>query len=328
MARFQFAIRCCLCAATLVLASQPGHHAVAQQPGPARAPAMRTAGAVARAGAPSAKHRQLAPGAIKAIDPERQVAESVTRHDMVEVLASDPSYAERDWSKDKSPAKDTVFRRDVWSLEFAFKPVRFVHVDVPTPDGRLTPKLVWYLVYSVKNTGDKPVPFVPRFVLASRDTGNKVYPDRLIPLAVPLIRKREDPSRPLRNTVEITGKIPPTPKGQDANIWGVATWEDIDPRTDYFSIYVQGLTNAYLWKDLPGVFKKGDAPGTGRELYAKTLILNFWRPSDKDEEHEDEIRYENYSWQYGQLTPQGFVAKKPDPVQPAPQAVEQTAQEQ
>jgi len=264
---------------------------------------------------------------MKAIDPERQLAESFSRHDVIEVLTADPSYAERDWSKDKSPARGTVFRRDVWALEFAFKPVRFVHVDVPTPDGRLTPKLVWYLVYSIKNTSDKPVPFVPRIVLVSRDTG-KVYPDRLIPLAVPLIRKREDPNRPLKNTVEITGKISPTPKGQEANIWGVATWEDIDPTTDYFSIYVQGLTNAYLWEDPPGAFKKGDLPGTGREFYPKTLVLNFWRPSDKEEEHEDEIRYEKYAWQYGQLTEKGFIAKKPNSAQQAPQAEEQAAQDQ
>ena len=308
-----------------------GGHAIAQQSTPARpsARAAGPAGAVARTAPPKAKYRQLAPGAMKTIDPEQQVAESFSRHDLVEILATDAGFATRDLPNGQasvSPAKDTVFRRDVWTLEFAFKPVRFVHVDVPTPDGRLAPKLVWYLVYSIKNTSDKPVPFVPRFVLESRDT-HKVYPDRLVPLAIPLIRQREDASRALKNSVEVTGKIPPTPAGQEAKIWGVATWEDIDPRTDYFSIYIQGLTNAYLWEDAPGGFKKGDAPGTGRELYPKTLILNFWRPSDKHDEHEEEIRYESYSWQYGQLTPQGFVAKKPDSGKPAGGAAEPAAEE-
>ena len=56
-------------------------------------------------------------------------------------------------------------------------------VDEPMPDGRMQNKLVWYLVYSVKNTSDKPVTFVPYFVLVGNDT-HKVYPSRVIPLAV------------------------------------------------------------------------------------------------------------------------------------------------
>ncbi len=261
------------------------------------------------------QYRPLAPGVMKTIEPQRQRAEEFSRHDVIEILAADPNYAERDWSQGKSPARDTVFRRNVWALDFAFKPIRFVHVDVPGPDGRMQRKLVWYLVYSVKNPGDKAVAFVPQIVLATKDS-KKVYPDRLIPLALPLIRKREDPNRRLLNTSEITGWVPPSAKGDEPNIWGVATWEDIDPTTDYFAIYVQGLTNAYLWEDPKGAYKKGQPPGTGREFFAKTLILNFWRPSDKEEEHEEEIRFETYEWEYGQLTGNGFVAKKPDSAKP------------
>ena len=98
------------------------------------------------------------------------------------------------------------------------------------------------------------------------------------------------------------GRIAPTPKGQETTTWGVATWEDVDPATDHFSIYVQGLTNAYRWVDPPGAYKKGNPPGTGRQFYPKTLVLNFWRPGDKEIEHEGEIRFENYAWAYGELT--------------------------
>jgi hypothetical protein len=264
------------------------------------------------------KYRQITRGVITTIDPEQQKGESFSRHDAVELLSKDPEFAEREWSKDKSPAKDVVFRRDVWSLVFSFKPIRFMRVDVPTAEGRMQRKLIWYMVYSLKNPSNKPVPlFAPRFLLEVKEP-HKLYPDRLIPVAVPLIRRREDPNRPLLNTVEVAREIPPTAKGQDDSVWGVVTWEDIDPRTDRFSIYVQGLTNAYLWEDPPGAYKAGDKPGVGRELYAKTLILNFWRPSDTEHEHEDEIRYEGYSWEYGQLTPQGFLAKKPNPPAGAP----------
>ena len=52
---------------------------------------------------------------------------------------------------------DVKFRRDIWCLEFSFKPLRMIEVDVPTL-GRHA-NLVWYLVYRVRNTGQvlKPV---------------------------------------------------------------------------------------------------------------------------------------------------------------------------
>jgi hypothetical protein len=288
------------------------------QQAPAARPPAKAPTAVARTATPARpKFRKLAPNAMRTVDPQRQLDEAYDRHDVIEVLTSDPKYAEREWAKGssqgKSPARNTVFRRDIWSLEFSFKPVRFVRIDEPMPDGRMQNKLVWYLLYSIKNTSDQPVTFVPYFVLVSNDRG-KVYPSRVIPLATPLIRKREDQSRPLLNTSEMIGRIAPTPKGQEATIWGVATWEDIDPATDHFSIYVQGLTNAYRWENEAGAFKKGSPPGTGRHFYPKTLILNFWRPGDKEFEHEGEIRFENYAWGYGELTEKGFIAKKRDSV--------------
>jgi hypothetical protein len=86
-------------------------------------------------------------------------------------------------------------------------------------------------------------------------------------------------------------------------LWGVATWEDIDPKIVRFSVYVSGLTNAYQWKDEPGGYKPGDPILTGRTLYRKTLKLNFWRPADEYFEHEEEIRYGipgelDYQWVY------------------------------
>jgi hypothetical protein len=151
--------------------------------------------------------------------------------------------------------------------------------------------------------------FVPRIWLENWDASKAYYPDRVIPVALPEIERREDaghrllnakellpeaPSR-LLNTVEMEREIPPSPAGQDLGIWGVATWEDIDPVTDHFSVYIQGLTNAYEWEDAKEndqyVYKQGDPILTGRKLRQKTLRLNFWRPSDKFHEHETEIRY-------------------------------------
>ncbi len=90
--------------------------------------------------------------------------------------------------------------------------------------------------------------------------------------------------------MQISGHpIPLSTATDDRSVWGVATWVGIDPRIDFFSIYINGLTNAYRWTDPPGAFKAGDPPGTGRQYKHKTLQLNFWRPGDEFALLEDEI---------------------------------------
>ncbi len=84
----------------------------------------------------------------------------------------------------------------------------------------------------------------------------KVYPDRVIPVAIGPIRMREDRTRPLLNTAEMCREI-----AVGETVWGVATWEHLDPQIKQFSVYVQGLTNAYRWKDEPGEYKAGDPLG-------------------------------------------------------------------
>jgi hypothetical protein len=272
-----------------------------------------------------APYRQLAPGVMISVDPMRKLAESVSRHNVVELLAIDPKF---DW------AKDIPFRRNVWVLDFKFKPVRMIWVDIPQPSGYMQRKLIWYMVYSVTNTGkmlhpvenedlpyevtekrqlakvemvDSPVRFAPEFLLEAqvrrpdkdKTIMNKVYPDRVIPVAMGPIRLREDPNRRFLTSVDMCRELKP---GETQ--WGVATWEDIDPKTFQFSIYVIGLTNSYQWTDQPGEYKKGDPIGTGRKLRRKMLKLNFWRPGDQYYEHEEEIRYgipgktDNYEWVY------------------------------
>lgn len=245
---------------------------------------------------------------MKSMNPMREYQETVCTHDVVELLAVNPSY---DWAKQK------VFRRDIWALQFQFKPIRYVWVDIPQPSGAMKRTLVRYLVYSVTNPGktahpvvaadgtatlepvDKPVHFAPQFLLASQeDNDQRVYPDRVIPLAMTPIRTREDPNRTFLNSVEMNRDI-----AVGETVWGVATWDSVDPRIDRFAIYVTGLTNAYQWEDVPGLYKKGDPIGTGRRLARKTLKMNFWRPGDEFFEHEDEIRFGapgqvDYEWVY------------------------------
>jgi len=311
------------------------------------------------------KYRKLAPWVMTSIDPMRQMEEAFSRHDIVELAAEDPAW---------ELVRDVPFRQDVWALEFKFKPVRMIWVDVPQPGGIMKKKLIWYMVYSVTNPGkvvhpietaapesgpspettspsdeiplvtrpnhfldpaykegvvkmskpgapatpffprtytvryvDKPVKFIPEFMLVSHAQDVKMpdpngagqvkaYRDRVIPVALVEkdgdgikpgpIPRREDPRRQFLNTVQMTHWIEP---GQ--TLWGVATWVDIDPKIDRFSIYVKGLTNAYRWVDAKENRDNSTPLLAGRRILVKTLKLNFWRPGDEFDEHEGEIRF-------------------------------------
>jgi hypothetical protein len=257
-------------------------------------PAATTPGAK-----PAPRFRKLAPGVEKTIPADRGAAEQLSLHNLDELLAVDPAFGERPGTEGKGPALNVRVAHDNWALDFTFKPLRYIRVDVPNNQGLLTSKLIWYLVYHVRNpaaadAAAKPVRFIPVFWLQSGDTG-QLYPDKLVSVAIPAIERREDPNRHLLDTTQIEGDIAP---GQE--VWGVVTWDDIDPATDRFSILVQGLSGAYQWIQKPGA--AAAAPGQ-REIKLKTLQLNFWRPGDSFYEHESEIRYGapgdvDYRWIY------------------------------
>jgi hypothetical protein len=250
-------------------------------------------------------HRKLAPGVMTTVEPARQLEETYSRHDMLGLLAVNPDFT---W------AKHVSFRHDIWVLQFKFKPLRMIDVDVPQKSGVMERKKIWYLIYSVTNAGQtmhpvrqedgsykvevvaKDVKFVPEFLLRSHEYGT-LYADKVIPVAIGPIQLREDPSRRLNNTAEMLREIK-----VGETVWGVATWENIDPRIDRFSVYVKGLTNAYRWEDSQTAYKKGD-PLSGRKIGVKTLKVNFWRPGDEYMPHEGEIRLgipgqPDYDWVY------------------------------
>jgi hypothetical protein len=263
----------------------------------------------------------FAPGVVTTIPPDFNPDETVSTHDLVEIRAN----PDAPWNPELLTASRTLyalsanakFRRDVWCLEFSFKPLRMIHVDVPRPTGKMERKLIWYLVYAVRNTGQSltpaeqadgtystvsgqggPVQFLPSFVLEAQDRDAaggrlyKAYLDRIIPAAMPAIHDREARNRTLLNSAQMADEMIPLSADQsDGRVWGVATWEDVDPRIDFFSVYVGGLTNAYRWIDPPGEYQPGQPPGTGRRFVRKTLQLNFWRPGDEHFQDEGEIRY-------------------------------------
>lgn len=264
--------------------------------------------------------RPLAPGVLTVIPAATEDGETFSGPlPLVEVVTGIPDL---DWTPNFSPksntlqemAKQVVLRRTIWELEFAFKPLRMIEVDIPQPTGVMQRKLIWYMVYRVSNRGLALSPtesvdafghkaykvekvnfptrrFFPHFVLESREY-QKSYLDRILPAAQIAIQARENPGTKLYNSVEMTRvQIPLSDERIERGVWGVVTWEDVDPRIDFFSVYVRGLTNAFEFSDPPGAYQAGQPPGTGRVYNYKTLQLNFWRPGDTVLEHEREIRY-------------------------------------
>lgn len=265
---------------------------------------------------------RFAPGVLTTIQPEIEPDETFSRHDIVELRADDQLQRKPNASSESRTlfemAEQVRIDHDVWCLELSFKPLRMLYVDIPQPAGKMQRKLLWYMVYRIRNTGvgltseqrddgsfttvDKPVEslrFIPQFVLESQDVDRqgssigKAYLDRIIPSAYAPIARRELPrGGELLSSVEISERMLELESGRAIKgLWGVAMWEDVDPQIDFFSVYVGGLTNAYRWQDPAGAYQLGDPPGTGRKLFRKTLQLNFWRPGDEYAENEREVRF-------------------------------------
>ncbi|MCA9224298.1 MAG: hypothetical protein KDA47_01740 [Planctomycetales bacterium] len=289
--------------------------------------------------------RRLAEGVVTVIPPDPldgetfqgplPIVELTTGRANLDWPAEGPNFTPKTQTL-KEMASRAILRHRIWNLEFAFKPMRLVEVDVPQPTGKMQRKAVWYLVYKVTYRGNELSPtgrlpdsresidedleawkyelyseiqpvnspykrFFPHFVLANRPY-DKQYLDRVIPAAKMPILMREFPSKTpgvpeippehFYNSVEIS-KVPIklSDAQTDNGVWGFVTWMDVDPRIDYFSLYVRGLTNAFRFVDPAGAYQAGDPPATGRQFQYKTLQMNFYRPGDTAFEHEKEFRF-------------------------------------
>lgn len=201
-------------------------------------------------------------------------------------------------------ARQVTLRREIYCLEFAFKPLRMIYLDIPQPNGRMSRKLIWYMVYRVRYRGGdlRPAadlvggaPLYKRVEAVGYDSrrafpmlvledhvSDKKYLDRILPTAKERIAVREQITAPLYDSVELPGVEIPRSSDEDApGVWGVAMWEDVDPNIDFFSVYVYGLTNAFE--------QEGEGPDA--PYRRKALRLNFYRPGDTTNQLEDRIRF-------------------------------------
>ncbi|MDZ4851562.1 MAG: hypothetical protein SGI77_19905 [Pirellulaceae bacterium] len=257
--------------------------------------------------------RELAPGVLITVAPDQNAQDTaigplnldyVAKHPELEWTDPDfeggtPHFASKSETL-LEMGRGVTLRHPVWAFEFSFKPVRTIEVDLPSKSGGFERKLVWYLVYRLRYVGGDLLPvldeagvpnaprevnfkslrFLPRFTLIS--TQSKIEKDStILRSAVQAIADRERVGKPILDTFQIARReILPSLGDVDNSVWGVATWTDIDPRTDFFVVRVKGLTNAYQLK----------MEGENRKFSRKTLQIHFWRPGDTIAQAEDRIR--------------------------------------
>jgi len=300
--------------AILVLAGFAVDRASAQPAGRAAPAAGRPAAARPAAGAPAATatgggwinpglpFRKLAPGVMQDVIPDRKADETIERHPITELLYLDDTF---------DFAKEVTFRHEVWMLEIQYKPIRMLWADIPGPDARMQRKQIWYMVYQVTNPGkvfrsvqqddklykletvDKPVRFTPVFTLEVHNAlrkevegSAKAYVEQYIPIALPAIRASEDKNREFLTSEQ----MPLKEIRVGETVWGVATWQDVDPNNVWFSVYVEGLTNAYKFVDDPAKYAASKGKAMFREIRTKVLKINFWRPGDEYTVKESQVR--------------------------------------
>ena len=239
-----------------------------------------------KAPAPEGKTNQGQPGDENLAPPE-----AVPDEKLVPVLRTVPvrrDHARRSYNYQM--INTALLPRDkegIWVLDFAFKPLRIRPVEIPGKGRRS----VHYLYYKVVNRTGKPRMFVPQFTMVNEE--GKKFEDQVIPEAIPLIQAREDPTIPVLGAVSVMGIIPPSTKeGVDDAVFGAAAWDNWDPKSDRFSIYVRGLSDGY--KEVPN-------PAGGKPIVKyKTLRIDFIRRGDERNISEKEIEFNDpaYEWVY------------------------------
>jgi hypothetical protein len=204
-------------------------------------------------------------------------------------------------------SKELNSQDDLWVLEVSLKPMRMIPVELTDPKtGKKKREYVMYLVYKAVNrplkrkidiASFKPqndedrIPrhqFVPEATLVTEDNGvQKIYAETIIPEAQKIIQRREsrkatDPV--YKNSVDIVGDLPEvTPydaKSENA-LYGILMWRGVDPKADYFTVFLTGFNSAYR------VIKGPD----GEDLIVHRVIRQqFWRPGDRFDQNEKEFR--------------------------------------
>jgi hypothetical protein len=187
-------------------------------------------------------------------------------------------------------------QEDVWVIETSFKSLRLISVDLTDPQtGEKSRQLVRYLPFRIVNRqllrpvdetdrtpinqyDQRPSPpvFIPQFTLVTNDNlRQEIYQDVVLPEAQAAINRRE--GRQYLNTIEIAGELPAetaldAKEGDVHAVYGVATFLNVDPEADFFTIFATGFSNAY---------QATPAAGGPDAKSIRTIVIDYARPGDR-----------------------------------------------
>lgn len=217
--------------------------------------------------------------------------------------------------KAQSTIEEIVRQPDLWMMEVQFKQMRMVYVPVVDPQtGKATEEHVWYLAYrfinrpvaSRPNEDSEPINqldplpgprmFQPKFTLITYDNPETEIPieilqddqDDIVPDALPRIREIERVA--VENSVGLYRELPET-VAEDAEeqpwVYGVATWRNVDPHTDFFKVIMTGFSNGYE-------LRPGDDQAT---TWRRAIVQKFRRPGDEFDPNRKEFSFDGTaSW--------------------------------
>lgn len=207
---------------------------------------------------------------------------------------------------------------DLRVMEVQFKPMRMIWAEITNPEtGVKERKEVWYLLYraiarpaagrqdetdtrpvNVVDAAPQPTMFMPEFVLTVFDDPEFNRPesshlDQVLPEAVEAIRAVEQrpaymfEKRKIENSLSIVQPFPDpiapeAPAEEQDWVYGVATWSDIDPETDYLQVTLRGFTNA---------FEMRPAPDGSLQPWRKIISQQFSRRGDRFDPNQKEFEF-------------------------------------
>lgn len=179
-----------------------------------------------------------------------------------------------------------------WQLEFEFEDPRRLHIQLP---GEKTPRIYWYMLYTVTNNSNRDVEFMPRFEIVTdklQVLPTDVTADPAVFSAIKKIHHKDHPF--LLEPLEIMGKLL---QGADNAKDSVAIWQDFAPLARQFTIFVGGLSGEsvtlpnpaydptkqeFVVKELPGGIQDKVPVNPRRFVLYKTLSIPYRLPGDSE----------------------------------------------
>lgn len=140
-----------------------------------------------------------------------------------------------------------------------------------------------------------PITFEPQFIFETHEAlargegllEHRDFLDRLVPSALePISRREKIPLDQLRDSVSISEQ--PIQPGEER--WGVAVWEGVDPRIDFFTIFAYGLTNSLKWRHEAELVSDEEHAPKYERRQLECLRLDFYHPGDGIGDSGDEVQ--------------------------------------